>query len=215
MTVFVIDDDAAARESVQAMVKSRGYDVRGFSSAEDFLEQYAPDWTGCIVTDVRMPGMNGIEFLQRMKDKKITLPVIVITGYADVPMAVQAMKSGAATFLEKPCQDQELASNIEQAMSSGAAESNRVKSQSIVSERLATLTDDEREVLHRLIDGMPNKRIASDLDIGLRTVELRRSNIMKKMGAGSLAELVRLTLILDITPPLDLNAPKTFETADS
>lgn len=213
MTVFVIDDDAAARESLQAMVKSRGYEVRGFASAEEFLDKYAPDWVGCIVTDVRMPGMSGIEFLHRLKEKKVSLPVIVITGYADVPMAVQAMKAGAATFLEKPCQDQELASNIEQAMSSGAAEQNKMRMEKIVGERLATLTDDEREVLHRLIEGMPNKRIASDLDIGLRTVELRRSNIMKKMNAGSLAELVRLTMVVDIAPPLDLTL-KTAAVAD-
>src|SRR5687768_3218406 len=205
VTVFVIDDDQAARESLQAMVKAKGYEVRGFSSPEEFLSGYQPDWTGVIVTDVRMPGMSGIEFLQRIKSQNISLPVIVITGYADVAMAVQAMKAGAETFLEKPCQDQELASSIEQALTAGAQEQNRMRLKSVVNERLATLTDDEREVLHRLIEGMPNKRIASDLDIGLRTVELRRSNIMKKMGAGSLAELVRLSLVVDLAPPPDLD----------
>lgn len=199
-TIFVVDDDQAARESLLAMVKVKGFDVQGFSSAEEFLSKYQPGWSGCIVTDVRMPGLSGIDFLRQIKSRSIPLPVIVITGFADVQHAVMAMKAGAHTFLEKPCQDQELVSNIEQALAAGREEQNQQRIRHELDSRLATLTEDERQVLTKLIDGLPNKRIASDLDIGLRTVELRRSNIMKKMGASSLAELIRMAIILDLAP---------------
>jgi FixJ family two-component response regulator len=199
-TIFVVDDDQAARESVMAMVKVKGYLVQGFASAEEFLANFKPHMAGCIVTDVRMPNMSGLDFLREIKQRGIPLPVIVITGFADVPMAVQAMKAGAMTFLDKPCQDQELISSIEQALTEGAAVQNRLRVRQELEERMATLTDDEHLVLDKLIEGTPNKRIASDLDIGLRTVELRRSNIMKKMGSNSLAELVRMTMIVRECP---------------
>ncbi len=200
--IYVIDDDEAARESVLAVVKMKGFDGTGFSSAESFLSSFQPDWKGVIITDVRMPGMSGLEFLKEVQAQSIPLPVIVITGYGDIPHAVQAMKSGAFTFLQKPCQTQELASNIDQALEAGAAEHDRVRLKGELETRYQSLTDDERQVFDKLIEGLPNKRIASDLDIGLRTVELRRSNIMKKMGANSLAELVRMAITLDIAPDL-------------
>jgi len=202
--IYVIDDDEAARESVLAVVKMKGYEGTGFASAESFLSNYQPDWKGCIVCDVRMPGMSGLEFLKEVQAMSIPMPVIVITGYGDIPHAVQAMKSGAFTFLQKPCQTQELAANIDQALEAGAAEHDRLKMKGELETRYQTLTDDERQVFDKLIEGFPNKRIASDLDIGLRTVELRRSNIMKKMGANSLAELVRMAITLNLAPDLTI-----------
>jgi len=199
-TVYIVDDDQAARESVMAMVRVKGYIVQGFSSAEDFLNKYRPDWSGCIVADVRMPGLSGIEFLQQIKLREIPLPVIVITGFADVQQAVQAMKAGALTFLEKPCQDQELVANIELALATGKSEQNQQRMRQELEARLLTLSEDERLVLTKLVAGFPNKRIATEMDLGLRTVELRRSNVMKKMGANSLAELIRMAIILELAP---------------
>jgi two-component system response regulator FixJ len=140
--------------------------------------------------------MSGLQLLQQLQAKKSTLPAIVITGYADVPMAVKAMQSGAMTFLEKPCQEQELWQAIQQALDREQALLALRRQQGEIEGRLATLTEDEVAVLHKLLEGLPNKRIAVDLDIGLRTVELRRSNIMKKMSANSLPELVRMAILV-------------------
>jgi two-component system, LuxR family, response regulator FixJ len=195
-TVFVVDDDAAARESVLALVSLKGVPAKGFTSAEEFLAQFDPQHTGCLVVDVRMTGMSGLQLLQQLQTRGSTLPTIVITGYADVPMAVRAMQSGAMTFLEKPCQDQELWHAIQQALDKEETLSNLRKQKGEIESRLATLSEDEVAVLRKLLEGLPNKRIAVDLDIGLRTVELRRSNIMKKMDAASLPELVRMAILV-------------------
>ena len=195
-TVFVVDDDAAARESVLALVSLKGVRAQGFASAEEFLAHYVPEMTGCLVVDVRMTGMSGLQLLQQLQVRKSTLPAIVITGYADVPMAVKAMQSGAMTFLEKPCQEQELWQAIQQALDREQSLLAARRQQGEIESRLATLTEDEVAVLHKLLEGLPNKRIAVDLDIGLRTVELRRSNIMKKMSANSLPELVRMAILI-------------------
>jgi len=200
-TVFVVDDDAGARESVVALVGLKGLPAQGFSSAEEFLAQYDPARKGCVVIDVRMAGMSGLDLLQRLKARKSFLPVIVITGYADVPMAVRAMQEGAVTFLEKPCQEQELWQAITQALEIEQHQHAQRKQRAEMEARLATLTEDELEVFRRLLAGHANKRIAADLDIGLRTVELRRSNIMKKMQATSLPDLVRMAILIDLLKP--------------
>jgi two-component system, LuxR family, response regulator FixJ len=199
-TVFVVDDDAAARESVLALVSLKGVRVQGFASAEEFLAQFGPHMSGCLVVDVRMTGMSGLQLLQQLSTRKSTLPAIVITGYADVPMAVKAMQSGAMTFLEKPCQDQELWQAIQQALDKEKSLQSHRRQKGDIEGRLATLTEDEVAVLRKLLEGLPNKRIAVDLDIGLRTVELRRSNIMKKMQAASLPELVRMAILIGFLP---------------
>jgi FixJ family two-component response regulator len=199
-TVFVVDDDAAARESVLALVSLKGVRVQGFASAEEFLAQFGPHMSGCLVVDVRMTGMSGLQLLQQLSARKSTLPAIVITGYADVPMAVKAMQSGAMTFLEKPCQDQELWQAIQQALDKEKSLQSLRRQKGDIEGRLATLTEDEVSVLRKLLEGLPNKRIAVDLDIGLRTVELRRSNIMKKMQAASLPELVRMAILIGFLP---------------
>ena len=147
-----------------------------------------------------MTGMSGLQLLQQLASRKSTLPAVVITGYADVPMAVKAMQAGAMTFLEKPCQDQELWQAIQQALDKEKSIQSLRRQKSEIESRLATLTEDEIAVLRKLLEGLPNKRIAVDLDIGLRTVELRRSNIMKKMQAASLPELVRMAILIGFLP---------------
>lgn len=199
-TVFVVDDDAAARESVLALVSLKGVRAQGFASAEEFLARFDPQMTGCLVVDVRMTGMSGLQLLQQLQNRQSTLPAIVITGYADVPMAVKAMQTGATTFLEKPCQDQELWQAIQQALDKEKSLQSLRRQKGEIEARLGTLTEDEVAVLRKLLEGLPNKRIAVDLDIGLRTVELRRSNIMKKMSAASLPELVRMAILIGFLP---------------
>lgn len=196
-TIHVIDDDSAVRESLLALIQMRGLTAKGYSSAEAFLAGLKTAETGCVVCDVRMPGMTGLQLLQKMNEAKSTLPVIIITAFADVPTAVRAMQAGAVTFLEKPCDDDALIAAVQQALNLEQAQAALRRQQTDVQSKLDTLTPDEHAVMRKMLEGLPNKRIASDLDIGLRTVELRRSNIMKKMGAGSLAELVRLALLVD------------------
>jgi two-component system, LuxR family, response regulator FixJ len=200
-TVFVIDDDAAARESVVALVSLKGISARGFSSAEEFLAQYDPTKKGCVVVDVRMAGMSGLELLQELRARKSALPVVVITGYAHVSMAVQAMQMGAVTFLEKPCQEHELWDGIKQALQIEQTHHSQRRQRAEIEARLATLSDEELTILHRLLQGHPNKRIATDLDIGLRTVELRRANVMRKMQAGSLPDLVQMAILVNLLKP--------------
>jgi two-component system response regulator FixJ len=196
-TIHIIDDDSAVRESLLALVQMHGLNAKAYSSAEAFLAGLKSHGTGCVVSDVRMPGMTGLQLLEKMNEAKSTLPVIIITAYADVPTAVRAMQAGAVTFLEKPCNDDDLIAAIQQALNLEQAQQALRKQKSDVQAKLDTLTPDEHAVMRKMLEGLPNKRIASDLDIGLRTVELRRSNIMKKMEAGSLAELVRLAILVD------------------
>jgi two-component system response regulator FixJ len=200
--VYVVDDDPAARESVLALVKTKGVPAVGCSSAEEFLGAYAPDMIGALVLDVRMPGISGLELQQQLRSAGSPLCVMIITGYGDVRTAVRAMQSGAYTFLEKPCQDQELWATIQEALERGQKQSEQKVEQEELARRAATLTTSEREVLLRVLEGMPNKQIAQELDIGLRTVELRRSEIMSKFQANSLPELVRMAIRAGILPRL-------------
>jgi two-component system, LuxR family, response regulator FixJ len=196
-SVFIVDDDPAARESVAALVGSHGVTTKTFGSAAEFLTAYAPAQRGCLVVDVRMTGMTGLELQEDLKRRGYSIPVIVITGFADVPTAVRAMRAGAVTFLEKPCSDKELWASIQTALDwESRSQQQRTQREEIVA-RKATLTPAEAQVLERLLAGKANKAIASELDLGLRTVELRRATIMKKMDANSLAELVRLILSLE------------------
>lgn len=197
-TVFVVDDDPGARSSVGALVKSHNVPVRAFGSAKEFLEAYEPSWHGCLIVDMRMDGMTGLEFQEELKRRKIALPVIVISGYADIPVAVRAMRNGAVSFLEKPCVDQELWQEIQIALSQEKAQSIQQVRLTEIERNYQTLTPGELQVLDKILAGEPNKLIATDLDMGLRTVEMRRANILKKMHARSLAELVRL--IVQIRP---------------
>ncbi len=192
--VYIVDDDPGARESVAALVQSRGMRTKEYPSAEEFLAVANGDLYGCLVLDVRMKGMGGLDLQEELRRRQTKLPVIVITGFADVPMAVRALQAGAVNFLTKPCKPENLWETIAQALEQSRADRIAREQQRAVEQRLESLTPDERLVLTKVLGGIPNKRIARDLDIGLRTVELRRSNLMKKMGVESLAELVQIVL---------------------
>jgi two-component system, LuxR family, response regulator FixJ len=193
-TIFVVDDDAAARDSALALAHSKGLQAKGFDSINAFLAEYSPTMKGCVIVDVRMAGMAGLELLEQLKAPDRSLPVIVTTNDG-VALAVKAMQAGAATFLEKPCSEKQLWAAIQQAVDLEQTKHARRLQLLETQERLASLTDEEMEVFRRLLAGQANKRIASDFDIGLRTVELRRANIMRKMQATSLPDLVRLAIL--------------------
>jgi two-component system, LuxR family, response regulator FixJ len=199
--VSVIDDDLAARESVAALVRARGLVAETYKSAEDFIQNYDRKSSGCIVVDVRMPGMSGVELQEQLATEGISLPMVVISGYGDIPTAVRAMQNGALTFLEKPCSDQKLWAAIAKALEQEATLRQRRLQRIEIRDCLKKLSADECRVLDKLLEGKPNKVIASDLDIGLRTVELRRAAILEKMQASSLAELVQMAMLAyDYTP---------------
>jgi two-component system, LuxR family, response regulator FixJ len=193
--VHVIDDDEAVRESIDFLLRSAGLSVRTYDSATSFLDAAPKIGAGCVITDVRMPGLTGIDLLRRLQEMQIGLPVIVITGHGDVPLAVEAMKSGAVDFLEKPFDDDVLLASVRAALNrseeSAALEAERAE----IRARIGALTQRERDVLEGLVAGHPNKIIAFKLEISPRTVEIYRANLMTKMKAGSLSELVRMTLV--------------------
>lgn len=193
-TVFVVDDDAAVRDALSWLIKSVGLKVETFGSAQEFLEKLNPKRGGCVVLDVRMPGMSGLELQEKLTADQVTLPVIIVTGHGDVPMAVRAVKAGAFDFIEKPFNDQVLLDRIQQALKR-QVETRKVEEQrGEVAVRLNTLTPREKEVLHMVVSGNPNKVIAAQLGISCRTVEIHRGRVMEKMKADSLSELVRMGL---------------------
>lgn len=211
-TIFVVDDDDAARESVIALVGLKGLRARGYASAEAFLNAFDPAEKGCLVVDVRMQGMTGLQLIEQLAQRNSKLPVVVITGYADVPMAVRAMQIGAATFLEKPCHEQELWKAIHHALEIEQRRQVEQSQQAEVAARIASLSDEEIAVFRMLLAGKVNKRMAVELDLGLRTVEARRSSVMKKMQATSLPDLVRMAILsgflkADMSPPPDPATP--------
>lgn len=196
--VHVIDDDDALRESLAFLLRTAQIDVRDYSSASAFLDALPDLNLTCIITDVRMPGLSGIDLLKRLKDLKINVPVIVITGHADVPLAVEAMKFGAIDFLEKPFDDEVLIASVQSALNNRHSESKRHAERAAIESRLADLSNRERDVLAGLVAGRANKQIAFDLGISPRTVEIYRANLMDKMKAASLSDLVRMALIAEI-----------------
>jgi two-component system response regulator FixJ len=196
--VHVIDDDEAVRQSIEFLLRTSGVTARTYDSAAAFLDVLPTIETGCIITDVRMPGISGIDLLRRLGEMQITIPVIVITGHGDVPLAVQAMKGGAVDFLEKPFEDELLLASVRSALDRSQENAARDAERAEVEARLATLTNREREVLEGLVAGKPNKIIAFDLAISPRTVEIYRANVMTKMKAASLSELVRMALVVGV-----------------
>jgi two-component system response regulator FixJ len=192
--VFVVDDDDAARDSLLALLKSDGLLSRGFASAHEFLATYDPGARGCVVTDLRMPGMDGVELIQALKGLASILPIIVITGHADVGRAVDAMKAGATDFIEKPYESEQLLRSIRGCLEDNDAAVDANASRLRLVRRLESLTARERQVLDLIMEGASNKIIAGQLSISPRTVEIYRANVMSKMRADSLSELVRMTL---------------------
>ena len=193
--VHVIDDDADVRQSLAFLLSTAGIAVRVHESAIAFLQALPTIEGGCIVTDVRMPGMDGIALQRRLKADKSSIPVIVMTGHGDIALAVEAMKAGAVDFIEKPFDDDALIGAIKTALSRGRESSERRSAASVVRDRLKLLSDRERQVLDGLVAGKPNKIIAYDLGISPRTVEIYRANVMTKMQADSLSALVRMALL--------------------
>jgi two-component system, LuxR family, response regulator FixJ len=197
-TIHVIDDDEAARQSLAFLLKASKLAVATYESATAFLKVAAGVTSGCIITDVRMPEISGIDLLRRLKELKITVPVIVVTGHGDVPLAVEAMKIGASDFLEKPFDDEVMLTAVRSALNRQQGDSKRQAERTEVEGRLAALSNRERDVLGGLVAGHANKRIAFDLGISPRTVEIYRANLMTKMQAASLSDLVRMALVAGI-----------------
>jgi len=192
--VHVIDDDVAVRQSLAFLLSTEGFAVRVYDSAVAFLKELPQAQAGCVVTDIRMPDMSGLDLQRHLRETKSGFPVIVITGHGDVPLAVEAMKAGAVDFIEKPFEDEVLLSAIRVALSRNVRDSERLARVAAIRERLSLLSGRERDVLGGLVAGKPNKIIAHDLGISARTVEVYRANVMTKMQADSLSDLVRMAL---------------------
>ena len=192
-TVFLVDDDAAALRALATLIKVVFPRVETYASAAEFLAAYRQQ-PGCLVLDVAMPGMSGLELHRKLVQDKVTLPVVFVTGHANVPMAVEAMQMGAVNFLQKPVQEQELWDSIRRAIEVDAQNRRRLARRQRAEERLARLSVGEREVLNLILEGKMNKEIATELGLSTRTVEDRRAKLMKKMGADSLAELIQLVM---------------------
>ena len=192
--VHVIDDDAAMRDSLNFLLDSAGFEVTLFETAQQFLDALPALAFGCVISDVRMPGIDGIELLKRLRTLNSGFPIVVMTGHGDVPLAVEAMKLGAMDFLEKPFEDEHLIAMIEAALrvAEPAAKSDAVAQD--IAARVASLSPRERQVMDGLVAGLSNKLIAREYDISPRTIEVYRANVMTKMQAGSLSELVRLAM---------------------
>ncbi|MDP0590206.1 MAG: response regulator [Candidatus Endonucleobacter bathymodioli] len=190
-TVFIIDDDEAVRDSLKMLMNSVEQSVETFSSSSDFLKYYDENRPGCIVLDIRMHGMSGLDLQSRLNEIHCILPIIFITGHGDVPMAVQAIKDGAMTFLQKPFRDQDLFDFINEGLTLDARQRIELLEHKKILHRISMLTYREREVLHHVVEGKANKVIAADINLSQRTVEIHRSRVMEKMGTKSLAHLVR------------------------
>lgn len=195
--VFIVDDDDAVRNSLRLLLKSVGLAATALATAQEFLTKYDPQQPGCLILDVRMPGMSGLELQQQLNVRGATIPVIFITGHGDIPMAVDAMQQGAFDFLQKPFRDQDLIDRIQRALAKDKTTRAELEERSRLRERLESLTPREREVLALVTSGKPNKIMAADLGVSQRTVEIHRARVMEKMHAGSLAQLVRMVMDLN------------------
>jgi two-component system, LuxR family, response regulator FixJ len=194
-TVFVVDDDEGARKSVCALVESMGLRAEAFVSGEDFLDHYCQDQPGCLVTDLRMPDISGLELQEELTKRGVSLPVIVLTAYARTAITVRALKIGAVSVLDKPYMDDDLWDAIRMALARDADNRERSRTQEVVRSRLGSLTAQEKDVLDLIVQGQPNKVIAKKLDISVRTVANRRADILAKTGATSTANLIRLAVM--------------------
>jgi RNA polymerase sigma factor (sigma-70 family) len=200
-TIFIVDDDPSVRESTELMLKSVGFNVKTFVSAQDFLKANVQEGLGCLILDVRMPGMSGLDLQEKLVSAKKPLPVIFITGHGTVPMSVRAMKAGAIDFLQKPFDEQDLLDAINRAITQQRERKSKKDEADELQQRLKALTPRECEVFSLLVTGMANKEIAYKLGTSERTVKAHRAQIMEKMNAGSLADLVRFAEKLKTRPP--------------
>lgn len=189
--IYIVDDDPATRESLQALLDSMGVEIRTYESAEDFLAAFDRERPGCLISDLRMIGMSGVELQQRLNELGIKLPTIIMTAFADVPVAVKAMQEGAVMLLEKPCPDQTIWEVVQKALRISYDREDKRKSVEDIRERLSQLTEQERAVLDMVVEGVPNKAIARRQQVSIRTVETRRRNVFQKMGVNTVALLVQ------------------------
>ncbi len=194
--VYIVDDDVAVLDALGMLMKSIGLETEGFRSAQDFLDSVNPDSSGCLLLDVRMPDISGLQLQEILNEKKITIPIIFITGHADIPMAVQAMKKGALEFIEKPFDHEGLIDCIHRALMINSANAHKLKQRQLIGDRIRQLTPRELEVMKRIVSGEANKTIAFDLGVSQRTIEIHRAKVMQKMRALSLAHLVRMSLLV-------------------
>jgi FixJ family two-component response regulator len=201
--VFVVDDDSSVREAIKSLIRSVGLRVETFETAQEFLSSKRPDAPGCVVLDVRLPGISGLDLQRELAAHDINLPVIFITGHGDIPMSVRAMKAGALEFLTKPFRDQDLLDAIQQALERDRSARQHQTETTELRDRFNSLTSREREVMELVVSGLLNKQIAGELGTSEVTIKIHRSQAMKKMGAGSLAELVRMTEKLGIPAAKD------------
>jgi two-component system response regulator FixJ len=192
-TVFVVDDDALVRRSLEVTLSLAGFRIVQFASAQHFLAQIAPDQSGCVVVDIRMPGMDGLALQEELSRRHAFMSVIIITGHADVPLAVRAMRAGAVDVLQKPISNEKLIAQIKSALAISAEKATEASLREKLSQKLKMLSDRERDVLRLVVEGYPNREIARTLAISPRTVDIHRARVMEKLDAGSLAELVRMT----------------------
>ena len=193
-TVYVVEDDEAVRDSLELLLKSDGKPVKTYDNANAFLKDYSEKMAGCIVLDIRMPGMDGMELQKKLNEKHFILPIIFVTGHGDVPMAVDAMKEGAVDFIQKPYREEALLQKIEAALEQDKEQRKTLGEKQEILRRVKSLTPREHEIMDRMIAGQANKVIAIELEISQRTVEIHRSRVMHKMGTHSLAHLVRMVL---------------------
>ena len=196
-TVYIVDDDNGVRSSIRVLMKSVGLPAVTFGSAQEFLAAYNPVQAGCVVLDIRMPGMSGLELQEALNERGAVIPVIFVTGHGDVPMAVEAMRHGAFDFLQKPFRDQDLIDRVQQALARDRDTRDGLKEHGKIRARIASLTPREKEVLDLLTLGKANKMMAQDLGLSQRTVEIHRAHVMEKMGARSVAQLVRMVMDLE------------------
>jgi len=193
-TVYIVEDDEAVRDSLSLLLQSEGMPVSAYDRAARFLEDWRPDMAGCVVLDIRMPEMDGMELQEALVERGSDLPIIFVTGHGDVPLAVEAMRQGAVDFIEKPYHEDQLLEKIRTALSENAEQRQVREEKQVILDRLSELTPREREIMDRMIAGQANKVIAIELSISQRTVEIHRSRVMHKMGTHSLAHLVRMVL---------------------
>lgn len=212
-TVFIVDDDHAVRESLDLLIRSVGLAAESFPSAQAFLRQYDPGRPGCLVLDVRMPGMSGLELQRHLKERGVCVPVIIITGHGDVPIAVRAMKDGAVEFLEKPFSKQLLLEHVREALSRDGSRREDVAKKSRIEARLALLSPRERQVMELVVAGRVSKQVAADLRISKKTVDVHRARVMQKLNVESLPELVEMVLTARGATGKPAERPKTEQSA--